>query len=273
MARIRTIKPEFTESETVGKLSREARLLFILLWTIVDDDGRARAASRKLASTLYPYDDDAISLIDDWLDELEQGQHIRRYVVDNSTYLDIPKWRLHQRIDKPSASKIPKFEDGSPKPPRNLREASHTEGTLEGNGSGKGVEGEGKQISLPARDPEILEAAVEAWNRLATDIGLPVVQRLTEPRKKSLAVRLGECGGLEGWDIALAKVRDSPFLRGENNRGWKADFDFLLQQKSFTKLMEGGFNGSNRQTQSDIQRALDDERSRVREGDQDFGFP
>ncbi|WP_050996281.1 MULTISPECIES: hypothetical protein [Bradyrhizobium] len=71
MARIRTIKPEFPQSETIGKLSREARLLFIQLWTLADDEGRARAASRMLASLLYPYDDDAPGLMDDWLAQLE----------------------------------------------------------------------------------------------------------------------------------------------------------------------------------------------------------
>ena len=56
MPRIRTIKPEFPQSESVGRLSREARLLFLLLFTLVDDAGRSRAASRMLASVLYPYD-------------------------------------------------------------------------------------------------------------------------------------------------------------------------------------------------------------------------
>ena len=44
MPRIRTIKPEFPQSETVGRLTREARLLFLQLFTLVDDAGRARAA-------------------------------------------------------------------------------------------------------------------------------------------------------------------------------------------------------------------------------------
>lgn len=34
MARIRSIKPEFPQSESIGKLSRDARPLFVLLWTI-----------------------------------------------------------------------------------------------------------------------------------------------------------------------------------------------------------------------------------------------
>jgi hypothetical protein len=72
MPRIRTIKPEFPQSQSTGRVSRDARLLFILLWTIADDVGRTRAASRMLASLLFPYDDDAPALIEGWLAELER---------------------------------------------------------------------------------------------------------------------------------------------------------------------------------------------------------
>lgn len=116
MARIRTIKPEFPQSETVGKLSRDARLLFVQLWTIVDDAGRTRAASRMLASLLYPYDDDAKKLIERWLEELEQHSAIRRYEVDGSQYLEIVKWLDHQKIDRPSPSRLPAYREGEPSP-------------------------------------------------------------------------------------------------------------------------------------------------------------
>lgn len=113
MARIRSIKPEFPQSETIGRLSRDARLLFVQLWTIVDDEGRARAASRMLASLLYPYDDDAKDLISSWLDELETAECLVRYEVDGSTYLQICNWLKHQKIDRPSSSKLPPFDEGS----------------------------------------------------------------------------------------------------------------------------------------------------------------
>lgn len=113
MARIRTIKPELPLSESLGKVSREARLLFILLFTIVDDSGRTRAASRILASLLYPFDEDAPSLIDGWLAELEAIDSIRLYRIDGTTYLEIVKWLQHQKIDKPSASKLPPFDESS----------------------------------------------------------------------------------------------------------------------------------------------------------------
>ena len=107
MARIRTIKPEFPQSESTGRLSRDARLLFIMLWTISDDVGRCRAASRMLASLLYPYDDDAPKEIGGWLEELERERCITRYVIDDTSYLQINNWLKHQKIDHPGQSKIP----------------------------------------------------------------------------------------------------------------------------------------------------------------------
>ena len=140
MPRIRTIKPEFPQSETIGKLSRDARLLFIQLWTIADDSGRARAASRMLASLLYPYDDDARSLIDGWLDELERAGTIRRYRIDGDAYLEIINWLKHQKIDRPSPSRLPAFDEHSriiAKP----REASTTDlGSVPGPSTGNGRE-------------------------------------------------------------------------------------------------------------------------------------
>ncbi|WP_316210129.1 hypothetical protein [Bradyrhizobium sp. SZCCHNR3054] len=66
-----------------------------------------------LASLLYPYDDDAPALIGGWLDELERQGMIRRYVVDGYDYLEIVKWLEHQKIDRPTKSKMPAFVDGS----------------------------------------------------------------------------------------------------------------------------------------------------------------
>jgi hypothetical protein len=123
MARIRTIKPEFPQSESMGAVSRDARLLFIMLFTLADDEGRLRGNSRMLASLLFPYDADAPKLIDKWVDELITQRCIVRYQIEDATYVEICKWLNHQKIDRPSKSKIPAPPEGS-KTFANIREDS-----------------------------------------------------------------------------------------------------------------------------------------------------
>lgn len=151
MARIRSLKPDFPQSESMGRVSRDARLLFIELWTISDDSGRARASSRMLASLLFPYDDDAPSLIDGWMEELEREECIQRYKAEGQSYLQITNWLSHQKIDKPTPSKIPPFanpREDSPRP----RESS--------SGDRIGRDRRGEDI-IPAESPSatpVLEA-------------------------------------------------------------------------------------------------------------------
>jgi hypothetical protein len=120
-----------------------------------------------------------------------------------------------------------------------------------------------------------LDAAVDVWNTMAIAAQLPKIQRLTEPRKKHLKARLGECGGLEGWRMACHKIADSPFLTGENKSNWRADFDFVLQQSSFTKLMEGKYDGQKASVRPGslehnigvVSSAIDQELARAREAE------
>lgn len=136
MARIRTIKPEFPHSESIGNVSRDARLAFILMWTIADDSGRLRGNSRMLASLLFPYDDDAPKKIDGWIDELQTQGCVVRYKAETSEYIQIENWLKHQRIDKPTPSKIPEFQEDS----KIIREDSKNTPVRKGR-EGKGEEG------------------------------------------------------------------------------------------------------------------------------------
>src|SRR5476649_765232 len=107
MSRIRTIQPNFAHCNSIMHLSRDARLLFVQFWTVVDDCGRARISMAGLAERLYPLDDDAPQLLPGWLDELEKEGCLERYTVDEVDYLRIVNWRKHQKIDRPTPSRLP----------------------------------------------------------------------------------------------------------------------------------------------------------------------
>lgn len=257
MARIRTIKPEFPQSESMGNISREARLLFILLWPICDDHGKTRGSSRLLASLLYPYDKDAPGLIEGWLDELVQQNCIIRYDHEGAEYIKVAKWLEHQKIDRPSASKFPdppKPREGS----TNAREASCEEGKGRDQGRDQGptaaeipregspedrdeLLGDGAEYGMdetwddpPADDnpaqtetgtsangavtKSIIDEAHALWNAAAKRQGWATVMRLTDARKKALKSRLKEYHGIEAWTAALAKAEASSFLTGKTER-------------------------------------------------------
>lgn len=181
MARIRSIKPEFPQSESMGRVSRDARLLFIQLWTLCDDSGRARGNSRMLASLLFPYDDDAPRLIDGWMGELESEGCIRRYEVDGDSYLDIPKWLKHQKIDHASASKYPEFVESSrvlAKVSGRIKEGIKDQGEDQGRDQGAGEGGECRgdgtdPPEAPAASPASPPKQPALAHRLPTDWTLP----------------------------------------------------------------------------------------------------
>lgn len=57
--RIRTLKPELWQNEKVGDLSHGARLLFVGLITMADDEGRFRARPSVILGHVFPYDVEA----------------------------------------------------------------------------------------------------------------------------------------------------------------------------------------------------------------------
>jgi uncharacterized protein YdaU (DUF1376 family) len=89
---------------------------------------------------------------------------------------------------------------------------------------------------------------VERFNRIAARVGWPSVQRLTPPRKAALSHRIADCGGVDEWCEAMERAARSPLLTGQAGRGWLANFDWLLKPANFTKLMEGNYDPSTRDT-------------------------
>ena len=106
---------------------------------------------------------------------------------------------------------------------------------------------ESKKVVVARDQPEVFPSkedlawAVEEWNQLAEDMHLPKVKVVTDKRTKALRARLRELGSREAWTEAMWKIAHSPFCRGEKT-DWRADFDFVLQPSSMTKLMEGSYD-------------------------------
>ena len=222
--RIRSIKPEFWESESLGRVSREARLLFIGLFSCCDDHGKARASSRLLASRLYPYDEDAFKKLPQWMAELQKEGCVRLYVAAGESYLDIPKWANHQKIDKPSASKFPSFDD--------VREGSRG---FENNslGTGNREEEQGKEKEAP-KSPWEVSFGVELPESLRTDSCLQAVKLWLQYKseKREGYKKTGLTAALNKWSREFTAADFPTVVENSIASGWKGIFPKKDSQQS-----------------------------------------
>lgn len=99
--RIRTIRPEFYQSESVGSMTWKARLVFINLWSYVEDNGVNLDNPRLFRGQCMPYDDSVLDVIKDAFAELEQCGSIIRYERDGKRLLFIPGFEKWQNIQRP----------------------------------------------------------------------------------------------------------------------------------------------------------------------------
>jgi uncharacterized protein YdaU (DUF1376 family) len=130
----------------------------------------------------------------------------------------------------------------------------HKQSDAQSQSQSQEEESDGKPSSPVAKRRDDVAEAFAKYNALAQEIGLPAAAALSKPRKAAIRKRLEEHGGMEAWDRALDSIRYSPHCRGENNRGWRANLDFIIQASSFIKLIEGvyGRDGGPAQTASDL---------------------
>ena len=117
MARNRTISPTLPHTPGIGRLTREARRLFILLGTQADASGCLRLDAEALVEQLLPYDGDAPVLLLRWLDELEAARCVERYSVGDVAYLRVLGWQKPQKADPPGRRRGPRR-----RPERKIRE-------------------------------------------------------------------------------------------------------------------------------------------------------
>lgn len=97
-------------------------------------------------------------------------------------------------------------------------------------------------ISTGSKEPVCrtsdVRRVIEAWN----DTGLTQVTKITADtnRGRMLKARIRE-NGVDGVLKAIENVKNSTFLKGQNNRGFEATFDWFVKPNNFLKVLEGNY--------------------------------
>lgn len=243
--RIRSIKPEFWRSEDVKRLPRDIRLLFVGLWSYVDDNGVGIDDYRQIAADLGPLEDDPIEFreyVRDGLATLSRPSRdisrtplLARYEIDGRRFLFITGWG-HQRVDKPGKVRYPLPPKGwtseDPDPPEAVEEPSRNrrESVVPGTGEqGNRGTGEvktsasvdaGMLIDLPPVPTPVDEEFDEFWKHYPLKKGKEPARKAFVKARKS-TVPLEKL--ISGADQYALEVRGLEPSKIKYPQGWLTD--------------------------------------------------
>lgn len=82
----------------------------------------------------------------------------------------------------------------------------------------------------------------EIWNSHCGD--LPRCKGIGVKRRAAMMRRIKEHPDPLVWLDAIKRIAASDFCRGDNNRGWRANIDFLLQPDTLLKVQEGSYQSN-----------------------------
>jgi len=78
------------------------------------------------------------------------------------------------------------------------------------------------------------------WKELCPD--LPQVREITPKRRQKIRSRIKEHHSIDWWKDLFAMISGIPFLNGENKTGWRASFDWVIENPdNAIKVLEGKY--------------------------------
>lgn len=155
VARIRTIKPDAFLSESLSQVDFFTRWTFAGIWTYLDDHGYGRGDARLIRAALFPLDDGVtVGKVTTAIESLVEIGSLCIYEVEGKRYIHSPNWQDHQRVNRPTASKLPHCPDHDGTD-RGMTHARLTESSVRAHGGltgGRERKGKEKEPSSAAAD-------------------------------------------------------------------------------------------------------------------------
>ena len=97
-------------------------------------------------------------------------------------------------------------------------------------------------------------------------MSLPKVCKLSPERKRHIKTLFDRKFTLDDFEKAFRTVENTPFLRGENDRGWRAAFDWIIKPANFLKVLENAYGRTEKNKPSyDLDAIWDYEMKKLKE--------
>jgi hypothetical protein len=236
--RARNIKPGFFLNCELSEVDFASRLLFIGLWCYADREGRFEWKPKQIKAAIFPYDQridiekllcnlmsldvitchDAIGYIENFKKHQNPHPHEAKSTLSEKPQLN----QCHDmscNVTKCTADVI-------------IPDTMNPDIIIQNN-----------IVDKSTNHPSVLMAL---WNQIVVN---PKVTALSKTRESKSRLRLSE-RSKDDWVEIMTRISQTPFLKGENDRGWRADFDWLISNDTnAVKVLEGKYDNSGRQTQ------------------------
>jgi hypothetical protein len=192
--------------------------MFIGLWTFADDEGRLEHQPARLRMQIFPCGSVSLAKVREFLGELTERSLIRIYTVDGKDFLDIPNFSKHQKINRPTPSRLPPYSVST-------HGAVSEDSPLERKGKEKEGESAREPDGSPAPTPEGLDAkSWDRWLAYRNEIRKPLKPASIPAAQKALAAFGSDQAGVveqsiaNGWQ-GLFALKDRPKPKEEPRRG------------------------------------------------------
>ena len=86
----------------------------------------------------------------------------------------------------------------------------------------------------------------DLYNEICTSF--PRLTVLSDKRKQSIRARF-KTYTVEQFKEMFEKAEASDFLKGANNKNWQANFDWMMKDANFAKILDGNYNNKPKQTE------------------------
>lgn len=248
MARARNIKPALFKNEVLGVADPLYTLAFEGLWLLADREGRIEDRPLRIKAEIFPYRDGLN--IENILDWLASSGFIVRYQYGENRYIQVINFAKHQNPHKNEvASEIPEFSIGcisSDKIGTDTEEIGSAPAdslsldslSLDSLQKPSSPVGDSSSKKIP------YEQISSIYNRVCGEV-LPKCVALNDKRRSSIRSLWnmtinGEkpFRSLEFWEGYFHDCLENQHWIGRNDRGWRADIDFLTTQKAALKALE-----------------------------------
>jgi len=270
MASGRLLNKSIVLSRKINQVSEGAENLYYRLLVMSDDFGCYHADPEIIKGTIYTLRKTSLSLIEARLRELDTIKLIKIYKVNGEIYLQIEKFEENQkfRSDIKRKSDFPQSQQGSRIESERIRTSLNAHNSLVNRNRNRNRNKNRNKNAIKVQIVSPVDEVINQWNVFARKNDLAEIHGIEKGsvRERSLEARMRSKDF--NFPNLLVVIQNSPFLLGQNEKGFTCSFDWIIKSANYQKIIEGNYLDRKKEVKfQGIQKWLEERRGDIDEGE------